>query len=179
MADHPPLPGTPVDLPIPPELAEALGYRGDARFVAFHYSACGDDAVVDDGRTCSTCGPWAFIAYRRHRAVAPLLAPFNLGYSDRDADHCIVLDREAGRASVGAIDEAREFLHARHRPPPVVSREQAEAMRRELEAMMEGWREQTVDAEDVARMMEEQRGRFGRMISFLDMCPTPPARGRG
>lgn len=28
---------------VPPGLAEAIGYRGDARWVAFHWEPCGDE----------------------------------------------------------------------------------------------------------------------------------------
>ena len=48
---------TPLKAPIPPQLKEALGYEGDARFVAFYWSPDGDEAMYDDGQT-SGDGDW-------------------------------------------------------------------------------------------------------------------------
>jgi hypothetical protein len=36
-------PLTPLDLPVPPMLEEALGYAGASRWVAFHWERCGDE----------------------------------------------------------------------------------------------------------------------------------------
>src|SRR6266404_4826333 len=102
MSDRdPPLPGSLVDVPLPPQLTETFGYPGQARYVAFYWIPDGDEVVYDDGRMSGTGASWAFLTYRRHRAVEPLLDRWNLGYSDADAEHCLVLDRtEIGRAHV-------------------------------------------------------------------------------
>src|SRR5207244_734575 len=71
-----------VPLPVPPNLAEAFGYRGEARFVAFRWEPAGDELVYDDGRLSGTGDPWTFLAYRRHAKVTPHLKPYNLGHSD-------------------------------------------------------------------------------------------------
>src|SRR5215211_407783 len=94
------LPGTPVDLPLPPGLTVCLGYRGDARFVVFHWSPFGDQLVFDDGRSSGTAQSWAFLAYKRHRAVEPLLRGYDLGSSEEEATHVLLIDREANRASI-------------------------------------------------------------------------------
>src|SRR5688572_10868847 len=48
-ARHPP-----PDIPVPPELVEALGYRGEAGYVGFHYINDADDLVFDDGESSGT-----------------------------------------------------------------------------------------------------------------------------
>ncbi len=174
-----PMPGTPIDLPIPPDLCQALGYRGDARYVSFYFSPCGDEAVYSDGRSMGSAATWAYLAYRRHRAVDPILRGWNLGYSDLDAEYCLIIDREASRASVAPRDEAAEFLHSQHPSAPALSPEEMEAFSRRLDGLAARLREAPVHMDAVMREVDEQRGRVGRMVSFLDMCPTPPSRGRG
>jgi hypothetical protein len=163
----------------PPELAEVFGYRGQARFVAFSWTPAGDQVVFDDGRSCGTGQSWSFLTWRRHRSVSPLLAPFNLGYSDHDADHCLVIDRERNRASIAPLGEARAFLHAQHPPAPELTPEQAETVRRHIEeAIKRRWQE-AASAEAMGQAIAEQRGRLGRMIAWLDMAPVPPQRREG
>ena len=93
-----PLPGVPIDLPLPPSLCETLGYQHDARFVSLRWSY--DHLIVDDGRSSSTGAGWTFAQYTRHRAVAGLLSGFDLGGSDHEAASVLLLDREANRASI-------------------------------------------------------------------------------
>lgn len=180
MTERIPLPGLSVGLPVPPDLLETFGYGGDARFVAVYWSPCGDEVVCADGRSSGTGQSWAFLAYRRHRAVAPLLVGLPLGYSDEAATHCLVFDRTSGRASVAPLAEAQAFLQAQHPTPPPLSPEEAEVLRQRIETVLDDWCEQrgrAVDMGEVVRAMTEQRGRVGRMVAWLDMCPVPP-RGR-
>ena len=55
--------------PVPPMLAKAIGYKGDARYVAFNWTPYGDEAEYFDGRVSAT-GNWqAFLAYIRGSAA--------------------------------------------------------------------------------------------------------------
>jgi hypothetical protein len=181
MSDDAALPGTPVDLPLPPALSETFGYRGQARYVALSWSPAGDELVVDDGRVSRSGESWSFQVYKRHKSVGALLAGYNLGSSNRIAEHALILDREANRASVAPVQEALAFVEAQHPPAPPVSRQEAEELRAGMEAFLEqGWRQAPVDPAEIQRAMAEQQGRVGRMISWLDQCPKPPpAQGRG
>jgi hypothetical protein len=172
------LPGTPLELPLPPELAEAFGYSGDSRFVGFYWSPCGDEVIHTDGRSTGTGQSWTFLSYRRHRAVSPLLDGWNLGYSDQDAEHCLLLDRERNRASIATLTEARAFLEDQHPPMPELTPEEAAAIRERIEQVLEEWRSREVDPAELRRLMDEQRGRVKRMVAFLDKCPVPPAAGQ-
>jgi hypothetical protein len=174
------LPGRRLDLPLPPALAETFGYRGEARFVGFSWSPCGDELVVDDGLSSETGQSWAFLTYRRHPAVATLLRGWNLGASDTEAEFALVLDRTANRVSLAPLHDARAFLERQHPPATPLTEEQREELEQRVEEMMaRGWRDEPVDMEQVRRSMEEQRGRVGRMVAWLDMCPAPPQQGRG
>jgi hypothetical protein len=168
-----PVPGEAVDIPLPPEFVETLGYRGSARFVGFFWSPLGDQLVATDGCNSGTAQSWAFLAYRRHRAVAPLLEPFDLGSSEEDAIHMLLIDRERNVARIALAAEARTFLESQHPPAPELTPEQQEAFNRELEHLLAEWRNRPVDHEAIVREMDAQRGRVARMMAWLDMCPRP------
>ena len=106
----------------------------------------------------------------------PLLAPFDLGSSEEDGTHMLLIDREANRASIAPVAEARDFLVRQHPPAPELTPEQQEAFRNEVERLLAEWRQRPVDHDVVARQMAEQRARVGRMMSWLDMAPVPPAK---
>lgn len=177
----PSLPGVAVDVPLPPQLAETFGYPGQARYVSFHWIPEGDEVLYDDGRMSGTGASWAFLSYRRHRAVEPLLTSWNLGYSDVDAEHCLIIDRAAGRASVAPLAKAQPFLLAQHPPPPPLTPEQRAEAEQKLKEIIDQVREQHVriDPQEIARRMTEQRQAMARMISWLDQCPAPPRRPPG
>lgn len=167
-----PLPGTPLEVPVPPNLAEAFGYRGGARYVGFHWEPAGDELVYDDGRLSGTGDPWAFLAFRRHPAVEPHLEAFNLGYSDLEAEHCLILDRAEEQAAVAPIAAARAFLQAQHPPaPPLAPAEIAAVQQAIEEALRARSREVRIDPEVVRRWMDEQRQAIERMLAYLDQWP--------
>ncbi|QEG30211.1 hypothetical protein GobsT_50140 [Gemmata obscuriglobus] len=168
-------PGQLVDIPLPPDTAETFGYRHDARFVSFRWSY--GELIADDGQSSGTANGWVFGSYARHRAVAPLLDPFDLGGSDHPAPSVLLLDRERNRAYIAPAAEAKAFLRDQHPPEPELAPEQQEAFQREFEKLLAEHRSRPVDHGAVAKEMAEQRGRVGRFMSWIDQCPTPPRRG--
>lgn len=179
------LPGRAIDLPVPPELAEAFGYPGPARFVAFHYDGDLDDLRFDDGALSGNGATWVFRLFCRHRAVEALLDGAGIGLQEWPATHRLVLDRLQGRASLAPAEAALDFLASQHPPEPELTPEQAHDLWARAEAaaaLGEGWREVRVDVdpEEIRRSMREQRARVGRMTSWLDQCPpAPPSRDEG
>jgi hypothetical protein len=170
----PAMPGTSIPLPVPPDLGPTLGYPGDARYVVFYIDADLDDVIYNDGARTGNGATWVFQAYRRHPAIQPLLQPFDLNH-----EHCLVFDLTGTRASVCTGSDAAEFLR-QHRPPLPPSPPVTEEPGSLVEQITTGWRGEQVDQEAVRRSMEEQRGRVGRMLSWLEQCPTPgPQEGRG
>src|SRR5262245_17653643 len=113
--------------PAPPQLEEALGYEGEARFVAFHWSPYGDEADFDDGVSSGT-GNWdGLLALVDHPAVARHLGEyrFTLGSSDAEATNWLLLDRQERSLQVLSEREARQVLREQWReqairfgPPP-------------------------------------------------------------
>ena len=103
-------------LPVPPRLAEALGYPGDAAWVSCCWQPTGDEVEYDDGRRAGTGEGHAYLRYTRHRAVAPHLAPYELGSSDFPPRHRLVLDRQEAKLYVATDQEARAHLRAQWPP---------------------------------------------------------------
>lgn len=154
------LPGATIGVPIPPALCQTLGYPGDARYVVFFVD--GDEVMYTDGVRTGDAARWAFRAYTRQPAVEPLLRPFDL---KRD---CLVIDKEGCRASVCNGTDAAEFLREVRPPLSLGPTGEPGSV---IDQFQGGWVE--VPAEEVQRAMDEQRGRVGRMLSWLDMAPVP------
>ena len=94
----------------PPMLAEAIGYPGCARYVAFHWTPFGDEVVYSDGRL-SADGHWpAWLLFVRHNSIAPHLEAYNLGSSDEEATHWLLVDRVNRTMYVGTPGEVYPVL---------------------------------------------------------------------
>lgn len=167
----PAMPGRSLELPVPPDLTRCLGYPHGARYVAIYWDADSDSVRFNDGNADGKGAAWAWQAYARHHAVEPLLRPFDL--TSFDSNLVLMIDQDGARASVATGDQAAEFLR-RHRPQPVELSAEQVAQAEALDA--KGWREEYVDQAEVVRAMDEQRGRMGRLMAWLDLCPVPPGQ---
>lgn len=100
-------------IPCPPEVEQAIGYEGEARYCAFYWLPGCDEVVYDDGSSSGT-GRWqAYLSFINHRRVQPHLMGhiclscsgktcqscrkgfviFNFGDSNSEAEHWLLLDR--------------------------------------------------------------------------------------
>jgi hypothetical protein len=101
---------TPLNIPVPPMLAKAIGYTGQARFVSFQWTPYGDETDYSDGRV-HAIGNWqAFLAFIHHPVVSPHLKGYDLGSSDSEAKHALILDQEQLALFVAPVREAQKFL---------------------------------------------------------------------
>jgi hypothetical protein len=99
-------------LPIsaPPIFSEAVGYRGDARFVAFYWTPCGDDVICTDG-TVRAHGNWyAWLLFVHHSAVALHLEPYDFGSSESEPTHWLLVDRQSNELYAGTPKEICKLL---------------------------------------------------------------------
>lgn len=159
----------PLSIPVPPHLAETFGYPGKARFVGFYWEPTGDEVEYDDGRFSGTGDGWAFLTFRRHPAVAGHLDAYNLGYSDLEASHALVLDRQQSQMYVAAVEAARAFLRSQHPPFPALPPQAVEQFAESIKDLRStGWKELRVDPEVVAQRMKEQQQAMSRMVAYLD-----------
>ena len=98
----------PLPIPVPPSLAGALGYTGEARYLAIWWEAADDKAMWSDSRTTSD-GWWhGFLTYVQHPRVEPYLAPYGLGSSEEPAVYYLLLDLVITGAYHLGYDQFRE-----------------------------------------------------------------------
>jgi hypothetical protein len=92
---------------LPRNWERAFGYDGEARYVAFYWTPVGDEAMYDDGQV-SGDGNWRLFLTLRHQHPE-LDQCYNVGDSDIEADHWLLLDRETRELGVlsKAVAQAR------------------------------------------------------------------------
>jgi hypothetical protein len=123
---------------LPPQLLDAVGYDGEARFVALWH--CGDDILIGDG-TSSGTGRWrrGFEVFYYHPLVQALLRPYQLLAPDHDPyldpPHSLLADRWDKTLAVGQAGDVDAFVHS-----------QPSA----LAALAEG-----LDPEEITRLVDE------------------------
>ena len=186
-------------IPVPPMLEQALGYDGSARWVAFYWEPAGDEVMYDDGRASGDGDWWAWLAYVDHPAVGPGLLqkcwrcrgvgttnqlenepcevcdgagllPLNLGSSDFEADHWLIVDRQERRAHVAPVAAAERFLQEQWPPVPELSPEDAEAVleafRKAVEEASRTWTPPT--DEEIEASLESKRRLCADLTAWLD-----------
>jgi hypothetical protein len=159
---------TPLPAPVPPMLATAIGYKGDARYVAFNWTPYGDEAEYFDGRRGGT-GNWqAFLAYIQHPAVSPTLEGYDLGSSDSEAKHCLILDREKGELMIAPVKETQAFLTEQWPPEPPLRMNLQEELAQLSEALKNMKPPDDVDIEQIQRRINEQYALIEDLQRWLD-----------
>jgi len=93
-----------LDLQLPPELAEALGYDGSARWVAIHEQA-ELGLRWSDGYTGAAANEEVWAAFHGHERVLEAL-----GMDPFEGQRAILIDRWRERLSHGELVEIRLFL---------------------------------------------------------------------
>jgi hypothetical protein len=159
---------TPLHAPVPPILAKAIGYNGEARYVAFHWTPYGDEAEYSDGHRSAT-GNWqAFLAYIQHPAVSPFLRDYDLGSSDSDATHALVLDRENLEILIAPVKAAQAFLTEQWPPEPPLRMSQQEYVAKITESLKHITQPDDLDIEEIQRRIEEQYALVEALQRWLD-----------
>ena len=154
-------------VPVPPMLEEACGYTGQARYVALYWGA-GDEAYVDDGQM-STTGEWeAYLTFVWHWSVAPSLQGYDLGSSEEEARHWLILDREQRQLSIAEVSVAQRVLRAQWGPAswermPVISAEDLVRLIQEISSQMKA-----VNQKQIIAKIREQQQRVAAMQMWLD-----------
>src|SRR5687768_8338186 len=78
----------------------------------------GDETDYSDGRLSGT-GNWqAFLAYIQHPVVSPFLQEYDLGSSDSEARHTLILDRDKHEIMIAPVKKAQAFLLEQWSPQP-------------------------------------------------------------
>lgn len=172
MIDQLSIPALPV--PVPPMLEQAIDYSGTAQFVAFYWSPMGDEAMYDDG-VVSADGQWpAYQTFIYHPKVAPHLRPYNLGSSDGEATHWLLLDRTERKLYALPAGQAAVVLHQQWNnrpdaPPHLAALSDLQSVVNAF-ADMTGWQEIQVDMAEVERRMQAHQARLNELVAWLDQA---------
>lgn len=99
------------DFVCPPEFWPAMGYTGDARYVAIWWEQCGDEASWSDGRS-SVVGAElsAYMELLGHNIPPGHPLRWRLGSSEDAAEFRLIIDRETERVWVVPYDEVTVLL---------------------------------------------------------------------
>lgn len=174
-----------LSIPVPPMLEEALGYQETARYVGFYWGV-GDESYVNDGR-CMTTGEWdAFLLFVRHRSVEWHLHGYDLGSSEDEARHWLILDREERLLSVAPAVIAQQVLQGQWKQPetePVLVVDEAEwaQLVQELQIRMK-----TIGQNQVLALMQQHQIVAQDLAAWLEakwreqdsMRSTPQPQGK-
>ncbi len=99
----------------PAEFWPALGYEGDARYVAVYWEACGDEAAWCDGRSSFVGADWpAYVKLIDRNFPMGHPARWLLGGSDAPATMWLVVDRRTEWGWLAPADEAWAVLRMQH-----------------------------------------------------------------
>jgi hypothetical protein len=159
---------TPLNVPVPPMLTKAIGYRGEARFVSFQWTPYGDETDYSDGRVQAT-GNWqAFLAFIHHPAVSPYLHGYDLGSSDSEAKHVLILDQEQQALYVASVKEAEKFLSEQwpKAPPIRMSKEEYSAL--VMKSLKNVKPPKDVSIKEIQRRIDEQYALVEELQQWLD-----------
>jgi hypothetical protein len=99
---------------LPRNWERVFGYDGDARYVAFYWTPVGDEALYDDGQVSGN-GNWRLYLILRYQHPE-LDRRYNVGHSNLEADHWLLLDRETHDLVVMPRAEAQAVLRKQWPP---------------------------------------------------------------
>ena len=161
-------------VPVPPNLAEALGYAGTARWLGCYWTPYGDEVMWDDGRVDAT-GDWdAYLAFTQHPKVSLALRGYRLGSSEDEARDMLIIDREEHKLYAAPRTLAAAWLDAQWAPLPqleTMPMNAEEVASQFLEALnLDSWTEErvVVDEDEITRRMEAREQRIASMMEWLD-----------
>jgi len=97
-------------LPCPPQLVELVGYDGPGRLLALWWSPLGDELMFCDGALTAT-GNWrGWLSFCEHPLVRVFLEEYQLGDSEDEAEHWLLVDRYLGTLAVGLARDVEQLL---------------------------------------------------------------------
>lgn len=162
----------PVAAPVPPNLVEAFGYEGDSRYVAFHWEPVGDELMFDDGRSGGTGKWYAFERWREHPAVAGHLQDVNLGYSDLEATHWLIVDRQRESVYVAHVSSAQSFLQEQRPPLRVIPKDKLHELETFVAvALRHAVKDGRIDPDQIERAARARQRAIEQMLAYLDNLP--------
>jgi hypothetical protein len=157
---------TSVNIPVPSMLATAIGYQGYAQYVSFQWTPFGDEAEYSDGLVIGTGNLQALLAYIQHPAVTPLLEGYDLGNSDSEAKHALILDRENFKVYIAPVREAERFLKEQWSSEQPIGMSQEEYLAKISIVVKKIKRAREI--ENIQQRIDEQYALIESMLQWLD-----------
>ena len=127
-----------------------------------------DEADYSDGRGSGT-GNWqAFLAFIHHPAVSLQLKGYDLGSSDSEAKHALILDQEQHVLYITPAREAGIFLRKQwpEQPPVRMSKEEYSAL--VMKALKNVKPPKDVSMKEIERRIAEQQALIEELQQWLD-----------
>jgi hypothetical protein len=157
-----------LNVPVPPMLAKAMGYRGAARYVSFQWTPYGDEADYSDGRGSGT-GDWqGYLAFIQHPAVSPQLQGYDFGSSDSEAKHALILDQEQQILFVAPARDAEKFLQEQWPKAPTARMSKEEYNALVMKALKNLSYARDISMKEVERRIAEHHALIKEMEQWLD-----------
>ncbi len=97
-------------LPCPPQLVELVGYDGPGRLVALWWSPLGDELMFCDGTLTATGNRRGWLCFCEHPLVRVFLEDYQLGDSEHEAEHWLLVDRYLSTLAVGLARDVEALL---------------------------------------------------------------------
>jgi hypothetical protein len=110
-----------------------------------------------------SCG--AFLAYIQHPAISPHLQNYDLGSSEREAKHALILDREQNLVFIAPVKEAERFLKEQWPSQQHIRISEEEYLARISIALKDT---KQPDIEEIQRQIEMQNYLIEDMLKWLD-----------
>lgn len=156
-----------VEFQCPVEFWPALGYEGEARYVAIWWERGGDEACWSDGRDMVVGAEYeAFLLLLKFNFPPDSWAHHLLGSSDDAAEYYLVIDRERERAWLVTPEEAPQVLQLQwpvYEVAPLPSDSVAEWL-----AMLQRQAARVRPAVDVEGLMVEQQRRYEVLLAEME-----------
>lgn len=166
---------SPLNIPVPPTLEEAICYPGSERYVALWWTRCGEDIVYDDGYRSGTGYSYGWLAFARHPAVAPILS--RLDYVDYDREDRVaadrlLLDRYQRRFTFGRTSLVMETMRSENNVP-AHDGPSLELSKEQMDAIAAAFRDnQAVSSQDLERRIAEHHRQIKQMLVWLDLSAS-------
>jgi hypothetical protein len=101
-------------------------------------------------------------------AVSPVLREYDLGSSDSEARHALILDREKLELFLAPVKAAQTFLTEQWPPVPPIRMSREEYLAAVSKALKQVKRPADIDVEEIQRRIEEQNALVEDMQQWLD-----------
>jgi hypothetical protein len=92
------------------QLVELSGYDGAGRLVAMWWTPLGDELMFSDGTITATGDYRGWLAFCAHPLTRLFLNPYQLGSSEHEAEHWLLVHRHLATLDIGLAHDVRALL---------------------------------------------------------------------